>query len=183
MTPPAIEEVRDYNLATVDGRSYTVPLAERIAPGLLVYRLPAAVHPQSPYRWRIGHEMSGRSIADGMNHEDALAGARLLVGMADWTQTADSLQKSLDADNLYRRLSGVGMGCVQPGTDDMPGNVAHNGTYTDADIELYAAECKANEMNALEITSAMANTVPWMGLDTDDFNEVHGRICVLADAA
>jgi hypothetical protein len=118
-----------------------------------------------------------------MNHEDALAGATLLAGMADWTQTVEALQKSLDADSLYSRLSGVGMGCVRAGTDDMSGDVSHNGTYTDADIVQYAAECKADEMNALQITSAMAHTVPWMGLDTDQFNEAHSRICVLADAA
>jgi hypothetical protein len=27
----------------------------------------------------------------------------------------------------------------------------------------------------------MSQTVPWMGLDTDDFNEAHNRVVALAD--
>lgn len=177
-----IEEVRDYNIVT-SGKDYTVRLAHRIAPGLLVYRIPDGMHQTSPHRWRIGHEFSGRSVADAMNREDAIAGAEMLAPMTDWTQGLEDLRSSLSADDLYVRISSVGMGCIPPASEPMPGNVSHNGTYTDADIELYAAECKASEMDALEITSAMAQTVPWMGLDTDDFNEAHSRITVLADAA
>jgi len=29
----------------------------------------------------------------------------------------------------------------------------------------------------------MSETVPWAGLDTEDFNEAHNRIVELADAA
>lgn len=177
-----IEEVHDYNIVTV-GRDFTVRLAHRIAPGLLVYRIPDGMHTTSPHRWRIGHEFSGRSVADALNREDAIAGAKLLAPMTDWTQGLEDLRANLSADELYMRISSVGMGCIPPASEPMPGNVAHNGTYTDADIELYAAECKAEELDALQITCAMSATVPWMGLDTEDFNEAHGRICDLADAA
>jgi hypothetical protein len=175
-----IEEVRDYNIVT-SGPTYTVRLAYRIAPGLLVYRIPDGMHLTSPHRWRIGHEFSGRSVADALNREDAIAGAEMLAPMTDWTQGLKDLRNSLSADDLYVRISAVGMGCIPPASEPMPGNVTHNGTYTDADIELYAAECEG--LDALQILSAMAQTVPWMGLDTDDFNEAHSRICVLADAA
>ncbi|MFE3583741.1 hypothetical protein [Streptomyces vinaceus] len=177
-----IEEVRDYNIVT-NARDFTVRLAHRIAPGLLVYRIPEGMHQDSPHRWRIGHESSGRSVADAMNREDAIAGAEMLAPMTDWMLGLEDLRASLSADELYVRISGVGMGCIPPASEPMPGNVAHNGTYTEADIEQYAAECKAEELDALQITCAMSATVPWMGLDTNDFNEAHGRICVLADAA
>lgn len=175
-----IEEVRDYDLATTGGQHYTVPLAERIAPGLLLYRLPAAVHPKSPYRWRIGHEASGRSIADGMTHEDAIAGAKKLADFADWTQSVGDLQKNVDAEALYRLIH-EHTRLTRPGWDDMDSDVSHNGTYTDADIKRYAAYCEG--LDSLQILSRMSETVPWMGLDTGDFNEVHSRICELADAA
>lgn len=176
------EEVLDYNIVTT-GQTYTVRLAHRIAPGLLVYRIPDDMHQTSPHRWRIGHEFSGRSVADALNREDAIAGAQMLAPMTDWTQGLEELRASLSADELYIRISYVGMGCIPPASEPMPGNVSHNGTYTDADIELYAAECKAEELDALQITCAMSATVPWMGLDTEDFNEAHGQICVLAGAA
>lgn len=175
------EEVHDYNLATTGRQQHTVPLAHRLAPGLLVYRLPAAVHPQSPYRWRIGHETSGRSIAEALNREDAFAGANLIADITDWTQSPEALQKSIDPDRLYLQLGSVGMGCIRSGAEDMPGDVSHNGTYTDDDIKLYAAECEG--LDSLQILSRMSQTVPWMGLDTDDFNEAHNRVCELADAA
>lgn len=174
-----IETISDYNLATVGGQRYSVPLAERIAPGLLVYRLPAAVHPQSPYRWRIGHETSGRSIADGMTHEDAIAGVKTLADFTDWTQGVGDLQKNVDADALYQLIHEQTR-LTRPGWDDMDSDVSHNGTYTDADIERYAVRCEG--LDSLQILSRMSETVPWMGLDTDDFNKVHNRICVLVDA-
>lgn len=173
-------EVRDYNLATAGGQRYTVPLAQRIVPGLLVYRLPAAVHPENPYRWRIGHEASGRSIADGMTREIAIAGAKVLADFADWTQDAAALQENVDAEVLYLIILERTQ-LIRPGWDDMDSDVSHNGTYSDAVIKLYAAECEG--LDSLQILSRMAETVPWMGLDTEDFNTVHNRICVLAAAA
>jgi hypothetical protein len=175
-----IDEVHDYSLATADGQHYTVPLAKRIVPGLLLYRLPAAVHPESPYRWRIGHEASGRSIADGMTHEQAIAGVKVLADFADWSQEAAVLQKGVDAEALYLTIS-ERTELIRPGWDDMDGDVSHNGTYSDADIKRYAADCEG--LDSLQILSRMAETVPWMGLDTEDFNTVHNRICVLADAS
>ncbi|KIF02238.1 hypothetical protein PL81_31220 [Streptomyces sp. RSD-27] len=176
-----ITEIHDYNLECTGGQRFTVRLAHRIAPGLLVYRIPDGMHISSPHRWRIGHETSGRSIADAMNREDAFAGAQFLADMADWTQDRETLRTSLNAEDLYIKVSSIGMGCIPPASEPMPGNVSRNGTYTDVDIEMAAFEYEG--LNALEILSAMSQSVPWMGLDTDDFNEAHSRICVLADAA
>ncbi|MFH8531591.1 hypothetical protein ACH4GE_24610 [Streptomyces tendae] len=64
----------------------------------------------------------------------------------------------------------------------MPGDVTRNGTYTDADIEQAAADYAEDGLNALEILTAMTHTVPWMALDTNDFNDAHNRIVELADA-
>lgn len=174
-----IGEVRDYYLTCADQR-YLVPLAKEIAPGLLVYRIPDGMHPTSPHRWRIGHEKSGLSVADAMRREDAVRGAELLGPLADWTQDAASLRKHLNPNELFVKLSRVD--CIQPATEPMRGDVSRNGTYTDADIEEAAREAKASGYNALEILVAMSHTVPWMGLDTEPFNEAHNRIVRLADA-
>lgn len=54
--------------------------------------------------------------------------------------------------------------------------------YTDADIAEAVAEFKADGYSAFEVLLAMADQAPWMGLDTEAFNEAHDRITQLADA-
>jgi hypothetical protein len=175
-----IGEVRDYQLAMADGQVYMVPLAKEIAPGLLVYRIPEGMHPSSPHRWRIGHKVSGRSIADAMLPEDAVKGAELLGTLADWTKDVAALRAALDPTVLFAKLSNVY--CIAPASEPMSGDVSSNGTYTDADIEEAAAEARASGFSAADILVDMSHTVPWMGLDTNDFNEAHDRIVKLAGA-
>jgi hypothetical protein len=62
------------------------------------------------------------------------------------------------------------------------GDVSSNGLYTDADVEKAAEASRADGMNAYDILIAMSHTVPWMGLDTNDFNEAHDRIVRAAGA-
>jgi hypothetical protein len=175
-----IGEVRDYQLAMADGQAYTASLAKEITPGLLVYRIPEGMHPSSPHRWRIGHKASGRSVADAMLPEDAVKGAELLGTLADWTKDVATLRTELNPNVLFSKLSYVY--CIAPASEPMRGDVSSNGTYTDADIEEAAAEAKASGFNAADILVAMSHTVPWMGLDQNDFNEAHDRIVALADA-
>lgn len=170
----------EHTIVGSDGQPYLIGLAKEIVPGLLVYRLPDGMHPTSPHRWRIGHH-SGLSVADAMTREDAVRGAELLGPLADWTRDADPLRSTLDAADLFARLSYVD--CIAPASEPMNGDVSHNGTYTEADIRQAAAEFKADGYNALEILLAMSARVPWMGLDTGPFNEAHDRIAALADAA
>ncbi len=175
-----IGEIREYTLTCAQGQLYTVPLAKEIAPGLLVYRIPDGMHSSSPHRWRIGHEPSGRSVADSMRREDAVRGAELLGSLADWTQDLHTLQASLDAAELFVKLSSVD--CIQPASERMRGDVSSNGRYTDDDIRKAAAEYKADGFNALEVLVDMAHRVPWIGLDTEAFNEAHDRIVQLSGA-
>ncbi|MFI7096783.1 hypothetical protein [Streptomyces lydicus] len=171
-----IGEIREYTLTGANNQLYTVPLAKEVAPGLLVYRLPDGMHPTSPNRWRIGHESSGLAVADALTREDAVKGAEALGELADWTQSADSLRASVDRNDVFTKLrfifSAAPMNC----------DVSRNGTYTDADIEEAAREAKASGFNAADILVAMAETVPWMGLDTNEFNEAHDRIVRRAEA-
>ena len=175
-----IGEVREYTITCADGQVYTIPLAKEIAPGLLVYRIPEGMHPSSPHRWRIGHKASGLSIADAMLREDAVKGAELLGTLADWTKDVATLRAEFDPNALFAKLSYVY--CIAPATEPMRGDVSSNGTYTDADIEEAAAEAKASGFSAADILVDMAHTVPWMGLDTNDFNEAHDRIARAAGA-
>ncbi|MFI1161439.1 hypothetical protein [Streptomyces sioyaensis] len=173
-------EVRDYTLTCANNQVCLVPLAKEIAPGLLVYRLPDGMHPHNPRRWRIGHEASGLAVADAMLREDAVKGAELLGTLTDWTKDVDTLRGALNPEELFIKLSYVD--CVQPNSEPMRADVSRNGTYTDDDIEEAAAEAKASGFNAADILVAMAHTVPWMGLDTNAFNEAHDRIVRRADA-
>lgn len=170
-----IGETREYTLTLADGQTYTIPDAQEIVPGLLAYRIPNDLHPSNPNRWRIGHEQSGRSVADAMTREQLIKGAELLATLADWTQSIDQIRPTLDRNVLYTKLSRVG--CIQPRSWSQVGDFSRNGTYTDADIEEMAAEAKASGFNAADILVDMSQTVPWMGLDTNDFNEAHDRIC------
>jgi hypothetical protein len=150
-------------------------------PGLTLFRLPDHKHPTSPHRWRIGHH-SGLCVADAMRHEDAIKGLNLLGTLADWTQDADTLRKALDDSRLFAQLSRVD--CIPPASEKLaPGAAGYrNGRYSDDDIREAAAEYKADGFNALEVLVDMSHTVPWMGLDTEAFNEAHDRIVRLSDA-
>lgn len=179
-----IGETTDYKMIIQGHQKYTVPDAIEAAPGLFMFRMPANQSLNSPARWRIGHH-EGFGIAEAMRREDALKGIEVLKQSGiDWTQDADTIQATITGSatrDLYAKLSYAW--CEQPGTAYMPGDVTNNGTYTDADVETAAAEFKADGYNALEVMYAMTHTVPWMGLDTEDFNEAHNRIVELADAA
>jgi hypothetical protein len=179
-----IGEITEYTMIVHGEQRYTVRDAIEAAPGLVVFRMPDNHSLNCAARWRIGHH-EGRAIAEAMRREDAFNGIKILVESGiDWTRDEDYLQVTISTEtarDLYAKLSYVW--CNEPGSSYMPGDVTRNGTYTDADIEATAAEYKADGLSALQILNAMAHTVPWMGLDTDDFNEAHNRIVELADAA
>ncbi len=176
-------EVTEHTMIVHGQQKYTVTDAVQAAPGLVVFRMPADQSLNNPARWRIGHH-DGRAIAEAMRREDALKGVTILTESGiDWTRDEDDLQNAIStkaARDLYVKLSFVW--CDEPGSSYMPGDVSSNGTYTDADIEAAAAEFKADGFNALDVLVAMSHSVPWMGLDTEDFNEAHNRIAELADA-
>ncbi|WP_405944696.1 hypothetical protein [Streptomyces sp. NBC_00932] len=161
--------------------AHTIDHAVEITPGVVVFRIPEGMHPSSPHRWRIGHH-SGLAIADAMLREDAVKGAELLASLADWTQSADALKASVDATELFAKLSYVY--CIQPASEPLaPGaDASNNGRYTNEDIRVAATEAKSDGLNALDILLAMSATVPWMGLDTEAFNEAHDLIVRLAGA-
>ncbi|MFD5294728.1 hypothetical protein ACFWJU_05925 [Streptomyces mutabilis] len=179
-----IGQTIEYRMVVHGEQRYTVPDAVQAAPGLVVFRMPNDQSINCAARWRIGHH-EGRAIAEAMCRENAYKGVEILVESGiDWTRDEDYLQNEIStttARDLYAKLSYAW--CEQPGTSYMPGDVTRNGTYTDADIEQAAAEYKADGYNALEILTAMTYSVPWMGLDAEDFNEAHNRIVELADAA
>lgn len=168
-----------YTLLDTQYKRREIPAAEQVAPGLFLFRLPDEMSPDNPCRWRIGHH-SGRSVADSMCQENAIRGAELLATLADWTQDVATLQAAIDRSELFIKLSFVD--CVAPGSERMRGDVSNNGRYTDNDIREAAAEFKADGYNALEVLIAMAHSVPWMGLDTDEFNEAHNRVVKLSGA-
>src|ERR1043165_2045674 len=150
-----IGEVGEFTLTCTEGNVYTVPLAKEIVPGLVVYRLPDGMPPYNPNRWPIGHKASGLAIADSARREAAVQGAERCADIADWTQDAETLRASLDADQLYIKLRYSH--CVQPNTERLNSDVSNNGTYTDADIAEAARESAG--MNALEILISMSATV------------------------
>lgn len=178
-----IGETTEYRMVVHGEQRYTVRDAFQAAPGLVVFRMPNDQSINSAARWRIGHH-DGRAIAEAMCRENAFKGVEILVKSGiDWTQDEDDLQNAISTDtarDLFAKLSYAW--CETPGTSYMPGDVTRNGTYTDADIEAAAAEYAEDGLNALEILTAMTHTVPWMGLDTNDFNDAHNRIVELADA-
>jgi hypothetical protein len=178
-----IGEVTEYSMIVRGEQRYTIPDATQAAPGLVVFRLPVEHAINDPARWRIGHH-EGLGIAEAMRREDAFKGVEILKEFGiDWTQDTDTIKATVSdttARDLYAKLSYAW--CEEPGTAYMPGDVTSNGTYTDADVEEVAAEFKADRFNAYEILLAMTYRVPWMGLDTEAFNEAHNRVAELADA-
>lgn len=178
-----IGETTEYKMVISGEQRYTVPDAIQAAPGLVVFRMPNDQCLNNPARWRIGHH-EGLAIAEAMRREDAFKGIEILVRSGiDWTQDTDSIQAALGDDTASDLTSKLSYAwCDRPGSDYMPGNVTGNGIYTDADIETAAAEFKADGYNALEVMYAMTHSVPWMGLDTEDFNEAHDRIVRAAGA-
>ncbi|MFF1544136.1 hypothetical protein [Streptomyces sp. NPDC058291] len=179
-----IGETTEYTMTVHGEQRHSIPDALHAAPGLFVYRMPDDQSINCPARWRIGHH-GGLAIAEAMRREDALKGVEILVQSGiDWTQDTETIQAEVSNDTVYDLTSKLSWAwCEQPGSSYMPGDVTRNGTYTDADVEAAAAEFKADGLNALEVLTAMTHTVPWMGLDTEDFNEAHNRIAELADAA
>ncbi|MDX3839806.1 hypothetical protein [Streptomyces europaeiscabiei] len=179
-----IGETTEYRMVIHGEQRYTVPNAIQAAPGLVVFRMPNDQSLNCAARWRIGHH-EGLAIAESMTRENAFKGIEILVQSGiDWTQDTEAIQAAVGADtagDLTAKLSWVW--CEQPGSSYMPGDVTSNGTYTDADIEATAADFKADGFNALDVLVAMTHRVPWMGLDTEDFNEAHNRIATLAGAA
>lgn len=160
----------------------TLDQATETVPGLVIFRLAPDHKPHNPQRWRIGHKSSGLAIADSLTKENALKGAELLAGLTDWTQDADTVKAVVDPTELFVKLSFVW--CIEPGTEPLAAgaDASRNGMYTDADIDEAAAEFKADGYNALEILTAMSASIPWSGLDTEDFNEAHNRIVELSGA-
>jgi hypothetical protein len=178
-----IGETTDYTMIVHGQQKHTVSGAVQAAPGLVVFRMPAIQSLNNPARWRIGHH-EGLAIAEAMTRENAFKGVQILVDSGiDWTQDTTDLKEAITdkvARDLYAKLSAVW--CDEPGSNYMPGDVSSNGTYTDADIEAAAAEFKAGGFNALDVLVAMSHSIPWMGLDTEDFNEAHNRIARAAGA-
>jgi hypothetical protein len=178
-----IGETTDYTMIVHGQQERTVSGAVQAAPGLFVCRMPATESLNNPARWRIGHH-EGLAIAEAMTRENAFKGVQILAESGiDWTQDTADLKEAITdkvARDLYAKLSYAW--CDAPGSNYMPGDVSHNGTYTDADIEEAAAAAKADGFGAADILVAMSATVPWMGLDTEDFNEAHNRIVKLAGA-
>lgn len=179
-----IGETTDYTMIVHGEQKYPVTGAIHAAPGLVVFRMPDNQSINCAARWRIGHH-GGLAIAEAMRREDAFKGVDILVQSGvDWTQDTETIQAAVGSDTVHDLTAKLSWAwCEQPGSSYMPGDVTRNGTYTDADIEAAAAEYKADGLNALEVLTAMTHSVPWMGLDTEDFNEAHNRIADLADAA
>jgi hypothetical protein len=167
-----------YTMRGRKGQSYEVAGAVQVAPGLVVFRLPGDLDLNNPARWNVGHH-SGLIVAEAMTREFAMAGAKAIAPLYDWTRNVDDLNGEIDEDTVLSTLGRHNCGPVHS-HDYLRGDVSHNGTYTDADIEKAAAA--SDGMNAYDILLGMAHTVPWMGLDTNDFNEAHDRIVKLAGA-
>ncbi|WP_372344640.1 hypothetical protein [Streptomyces sp. KL116D] len=160
------------------GAAYKVEGAVPVAPGLVVFRLPGDLDLNNPARWNIGHH-SGYIVAESMTREQAVKGAEALAPLHDWTRDVDFLREEIDEDQLLATLGKNGCGAAHS-HGHMRGDVSRNGTYTDADIAEAARE--SDGMDSLQILNAMAQNVPWMGLDQDDFIDAHSRIVELADA-
>jgi hypothetical protein len=177
-----INETTEYRMVVHGEQKYTVRNAIQAAPGLVVFRMPADQSLNNPARWRIGHH-EGLAIAEAMTRENAFKGVEILVQSGiDWTQGTETIQAAVSGDTVHDLTTKLSWAwCERPGSNYLPGDVSNNGTYTDAGIEEAAAAAKADGFNAADILVAMTHTVPWMGLDTEDFNEAHNRITELAD--
>lgn len=179
-----IGETTEYTMIVHGQQKHTIPDAVQAAPGLVVFRMPAIQSLNNPARWRIGHH-EGLAIAEAMRREDAFTGVQILADCGiDWTQGADDLKEAISdktARDLYAKLSYAW--CDEPGSHYMPSDVTNNGTYTDADVQAAADEFRADRFSSYDILLAMTYRVPWMGLDTEDFNEAHDRVCRAAGAA
>ncbi|MFI9598864.1 hypothetical protein ACIHCX_03115 [Streptomyces sp. NPDC052043] len=177
------ETTTEYTMLIHGEQRYTIRDAIQAAPGLVIFRLPAEHVTNDPARWRIGHH-EGLGIAEAMRREDALKGVQILKDTGiDWTQDTETIQSAISKDtvsDLTTKLSWAW--CEAPGSAYMPGDVTSNGTYTDADIQAAADEFKADRLSAYDILLAMTYRVPWMGLDTEPFNEAHDRIVTAAGA-
>lgn len=169
-------ETTPYTMRGRQGQTYEVSDAIQIAPGLVVFRLPGDLDLNNPARWNIGHH-SGYVVAEAMTRQFALAGAEAIVPLCDWTHDVDFLTEEIDEDKVLTALGKHHCGAVHS-HGYLRGDVSRNGTYSDADIEQAAAA--SDGMSAYDVLLAMAHTVPWMGLDTNDFNEAHDRIVTLA---
>ena len=178
-----IGETTEYKMVIRGEQRYTVPDAVQAAPGLVVFRMPDNQSLNCAARWRIGHH-DGLAIAEAMRREDAFKGIQVLVESGiDWTQDTETIQAAITGDTMRDLVSKLSYAwCEEPGSSYMPGDVTRNGTYTDADIEATVAEYKADGLNSFEILYDMTHRVPWMGLDTEDFNEAHNRIAAAAGA-
>jgi hypothetical protein len=168
-----------YTMRGKQGAAYEIEGAVQTAPGLVVFRLPGDLALNNPARWNIGHH-TGLILAEAMRREDALAGANAIAELHDWTREIAFLREEINEDRILATLGSVHCGAVHS-HGYLRGDVSRNGTYTDADIEQAAAE--SDGMSAYDILLSMAHTVPWMGLDTNDFNEAHDRIVTAAGAA
>jgi hypothetical protein len=167
-----------YTMRGKQGAAYEIEGAVQTAPGLVVFRLPGDLALNNPARWNIGHH-SSYIIAEAMTHEFAIAGAEAIAPLYDWTRGIEFLREEIDEDKVLTEL-GKHYCDVVNGHGYHRGDVSRNGTYTDADIEQAAAA--SDGMSAYDILLGMAHTVPWMGLDTNDFNEAHDRIVTAAGA-
>lgn len=163
------------------GARYEVEGAIQIVPGLVVFRVPGDLDLNNPARWNIGHH-SGYIVAEAMTREQAVQGTEAIGPLHDWTREVEFLREEADEPKVLAVLDAQGCGAVHS-HGYLRGDVSRNGTYTDADIEQAAREARDDDMDALQILNAMAQTVPWMGLDQDDFIDAHNRIVELADAA
>src|SRR5438128_816826 len=136
-----------------------------------------------PHRWRIGHKVSGRAIADTMTREDVFKAATVFAGLADWTQDMDTLRTAVDPQELFAKARAYYPIDPADPAYRIGGDASSNGIYTDADIAEAAREAEADGFSAYDVLIAMSHTVPWMGLDQNDFNEAHDRICHAAGVA
>lgn len=162
------------------GELHHIPDAVEVAPGLYVFRLPDTYRVDNPRRFRIGHH-SGNSVADAMRREDAIRGAEIIAPLHDWRQDANTIREAFDRPAQHELYVKIGAAdCIRPNSERMFGDVSNNGRYTDMDIEQAAAEAKEQGLNSFEVLYQMSHAVPWKGLDTNDFNEAHGRIVAAA---
>lgn len=176
-----IGEITEYTMIG-KGELHHIPEATEVAPGLYVFRLPDTYRVDNPRRFRIGHH-SGNSIADAMRREDAIRGAEIIAPLHNWRQDTNAIRGAFDRRAQHELYVKIGAAdCIWPNSERAFCDVSNNGRYTDADIQQAAAEAKEAGLSALEVLYQMSHTVPWKGLDTNDFNDAHNRIVEAAGA-